>query len=168
MAYGQGGLRCILGLVRQRKWLVIPALIAVGCLVLLGVLMLLPTPKTGFEPDWLLKLPPTSDKQTVYLLNQPLASDIVVTQRAWIVKNSRPENMSQLNRAFSASNGWTKNAVGRSVTWRKLDLKTSQGFTFSLFRDGSELHIQTHTSRPLSWLEKTQRSLRKFFGVQEK
>lgn len=131
--------------------------------------MLLPTPKAGFEPDWLLKLPPTSDKQKIYRVNLTPVTDVVVTQKAWTLREPWGEVESRLDKHFVAGNGWKKDAQIRGhATWQKLDLKTGQGFTVSAFKMDEELQIQTHTSRPLSWLEKTQRSLRKFFGVQEK
>lgn len=130
--------------------------------------MLLPAPKNGFEPDWLLKLTPTSDKQNVYRVNTSPVTDVLVTQRNWTLEEPWSQTVRRMDRYCLAANGWTKDDFPKMsrVTWQKME--SGEGFTVFVFKLEQHTQVQTHSSRPLSWLESTQRSLRKFFGVQEK
>lgn len=49
--------------------------------------------------------------------------------------------------------------------WQRHDLKSGEGFTIAALLVDKQIRIQSHTSRPLTWLEGAQRSIRKFFGV---
>lgn len=150
------------------------ALVVVSA-ILTALVMIIPAPQSGFEPEWLQDIPTKSEEQTVYDTSGPtggsriLPYDLVVTEKRWEFKPPIEEVVAKLEASFPAKDGWRITRQGsEQILWTRSNAPTQEGFSVNITTIGSPCRLYTSHSRPLNWFETCQRSLRKFFGVKER
>lgn len=142
------------------------ALVIAACITALT-----PTQTSRFEPEWLLKIKPAFRTQSTIVLEVPgrPKQEMLTAIGKWDLHMPLSEVLVKLKKQYTVEAGWTEaKPLGISFSWSKFDHTSREGQTLSVVDSGSTVSVHTYHARNLSWLEKTQRSVRKFFGVQEK
>lgn len=152
---------------RRRKrlaWIGVVSLVIaiVACLAAFA-----PTQKTGFEPEWLLKIKPTFRNQSITSLEIPgrPRQEMLTTIGKWDVHMSLSEVLAKVRKQYTAEKGWTEaKPLGISYSWSKFDPTNQEGLTLSVVDSGAMVSVHTYHARNLGWLERAQKSIRGFFG----
>lgn len=161
--------------VRRKKWLIVGGVIVGGLAILMALVMFAPAPQSGFEPEWLLKIEPKSQKRTMSSNRGTLVGsgfrsvDMMITQKRWEVDEPIAEVVRKLDASFKATDGWIREVdAGNLVSWIKANFVNPEVYTVNILKVGESTHIHTSTFRDPNWLEKVQYSIRRFFGMEKK